>query len=334
MLAQFGDLTRVDGPGPQPTYVYQNRSGRAGFEIPPGVARQPGKPLTPLALEEILRSEVWNDWIFRDTHYGWQTSLLEPVGGMDQFVKSFARQPLARQTGSIEGLVRFGAVVSGIEIGSDKVQIAYQDRGRRTLEADYCISTIPMPIFATIDSNLPEEVQEAAQDLPVMAAGKVGWQADRFWETRDQIYGGISWTTDEIDQIWYPSENYLSRKGVLTGAYVRADPAFDFNRKPLKDRLRIARECGERLHDGYAEAVEHGLAIGWNNMEFARMGWANEDHPKFQRNAEVLARPHGRLMIAGDQVTFWSGWQEGAVLSAWDAVNAIDRAANPGARRG
>jgi monoamine oxidase len=69
-------------------------------------------------------------------------------------------------------------------------------------------------------------------------------------------------------------------------------------------------------------------------MEFERMGWANESDPKFQRPAEILSAPHGRLQIAGDQVTFWSGWQEGAVLSALDAVNAIDRHLNPAGRRG
>ena len=326
MLAVFGDLTRIEAPGKDPTYAYRNKSGWAGYEIPPGPATEPGKPLSPLALEEILRSDVWNDWIFRDRDYSWQTSLLEPAGGMDHFVKSFARQPLARQAGSIEGLVQFGAVVTGIEIGSDKVTIAYDNGGGRVLTADYCISTIPMPVFTQIGTNLPDDVKAAARNLPVMAAGKVGWQAERFWETRDQIYGGISWTTDTIDQIWYPSDGYLGRKGVLTGAYMRGDPAIAFNRKPVKERLQIAREQGERLHDGYAEFVEHGLAIGWNNMEYERMGWANEADPGFQRPAEILARPHGRLLIAGDQVTFWSGWQEGAVLSAWDAVKAIDRA--------
>jgi monoamine oxidase len=69
-------------------------------------------------------------------------------------------------------------------------------------------------------------------------------------------------------------------------------------------------------------------------MEFARMGWANESDKGFPDPAGILREPHGRLMIAGDQVTFWSGWQEGAVLSAWDAIGAIDRHLNPGARRG
>ena len=39
---------------------------------------------------------MWNDYIFRDAEYFWQTSLLEPVGGMDNFFKGFLRQPLAR----------------------------------------------------------------------------------------------------------------------------------------------------------------------------------------------------------------------------------------------
>lgn len=320
MLVELGDLTKVDG-----TWTYRNASGRAGYEIPPGSASQPGKPLSPLALEEILRSDVWNDWIFRDRDYSWQTSLLEPVGGMDMFVKGFARQPLSRDTGSIEGLVHFGAKVTGIEVGNDKVTVAYDEGGRRVLEADYCISTIPMPIFRELPTNLPDDVKEAARSLPIMVAGKVGWQADRFWETKDQIYGGISWTSDVIDQIWYPSDNYLSRKGVLTGAYMRGPNAIEFNKKPVKERLQIARDQGDKLHVGYAQAVEHGVAIGWDHMEFERMGWANEADKGFQRPAEILSRPHGRLQIAGDQVTFWSGWQEGAVLSAWDAINAIER---------
>ena len=332
MLANFGDLTKIEGN--PPTYVYQNGHGWAGYEIPPGGATQPGKPYSPLKLEEILRSDVWDSWIFRDRQYYWQTSLLEPVDGMDQFVKSFARQPLARQIGTVEGLVHFGAKVSGIDIGKDKVTVAYEQGGPRVLETDYCVATIPMPIFRDLQTNLPDPVKQAAQKLPIMAAGKVGWQANRFWETKDQIYGGISWTTDTIDQIWYPSDGYLSRKGILTGAYIRGPVAADFNNKSVDERLHIARQQGERLHEGYSQAVEHGVAIGWDHMEFAKMGWANDGDKDFQHNAEILSAPHGRLMIAGDQVTFWSGWQEGAIISACDAVNAIDRHANPDARRG
>jgi monoamine oxidase len=176
-----------------------------------------------------------------------------------------------------------------------------------------------------LKTNLPPAFTAAAANTPAMAAGKVGWQAERFWEIEAQIYGGISWTTDTIDQIWYPSAGYLSAKGTLTGGYMRGRQAIDFNMKPLAERLAIAREQGERLHPGYAKYVERGLAIGWENMEFARGGWINEDDPNFGANSTILSRPQGRFQMAGDQITFLSGWQEGAVVAAHYAVTAIDR---------
>jgi monoamine oxidase len=327
MLAQFGSLTKTVSPGNAPTYSYQNQYGHAGYEILPGSAYQPGKPLSPLTLEEILRSNVWNDWIFRDADYFWQTSLMEPVGGMDMFAKSFLRQPLTRQSGTVDGLIRYGARVTEVDIAADKVTVAFQDgNSARTLAADYCISTIPMPIFAKLKANLPADVMTAAANLPAIVAGKVGWQAERFWETNDNIYGGISWTDESIDQIWYPSSGYLSPKGTLTGAYMRGKAAEEFNAQTVAERLRAAKEQGERLHPGaYAKFVEHGVAIAWNRMEFAQLGWANESDAKFGENAQVLAKPQGRFHFAGDQVTWWTGWQEGAVLAAWNAVQAIDQ---------
>src|SRR5262249_44986482 len=145
------------------TYSYANKSGRAGYEIPPGLADQPGRPLSPLALDELLRSQVWNDYIFRETEYFWQTSLLEPVGGMDHFVKAFATQPLARTAGTVANLVRYGAKVTGLEVTSDKVNVRYDERGgERLLAADYCVSTIPMPIFRALPSNLSPAYRDAA----------------------------------------------------------------------------------------------------------------------------------------------------------------------------
>jgi monoamine oxidase len=195
--------------------------------------------------------------------------------------------------------------VTEIEIGADKVALRTDEPGgARTLQADYCVCTIPAPVFARLKTNLPPAYMAAAANTPAMAAGKVGWQAERFWETEAQIYGGISWTTDTIDQIWYPSSDYLSAKGTLTGGYMRGARAITFNQKPVAERLAIAREQGEKLHPGYAKYVERGVAIGWENMEFARGGWVNEDDPNFGANSAVLSQPQGRFHMAGDQLTF------------------------------
>ena len=332
MLSKFGDLTRIEREG-KTEYVYRNASGRSGVDVPPGLANEPGRPLSPMALDEILRSNVWNDYIVREQEVFWQTSLLEPAGGMDNFFKGFLRQP-ARDGGTIAKRLRTDAKVTALDVSNDKITVAYEHGGKpRTLRADFCISTIPAPVFNTLKTNLPAAYMDAAAKLPVAAAGKLGWQAERFWETKDQIYGGISWTTDPITQVWYPSSGFLSRKGTLVGAYMYGAVAERFNAQPIVERLRQAKEQGEKLHDGYSKYVEHGVAIGWNNMEFERMGWANEGDPSFAQHAKTLSEPQGRFHMAGDQLTYWSGWQEGALLSAQAAVTSIDRMAKAETKR-
>jgi monoamine oxidase len=334
MLVTFGNLTKVEKAG-KVSWSYQNAGARAGFEEMPGYGSFEGKPLSPMKLEEILRSDVWSNWIFRDAAPFWQTSLMQPVGGMDMFAKGFMRQPLRRQSGSVEGLIRYGAKVIEINVRHDNVAVLYEDGSdQRTLQTDYCICTIPMPIFKTLKTNLPADVMQAAANLPVIDAGKVGWQADRFWEVNDQIYGGISWTDDLIDQIWYPSSGFLSKKGMLTGAYMHGDAAVKFNAMSVNDRLRMACDSGEKLHQGFSKWVEHGVAIGWGNMEFAKHGWADESNPRYGEYAEVLAKPQGRFKFAGDHTTSIPGWQEGAVLGAWEAVTYIDRQVNSTPKRG
>lgn len=334
LLAKFGDLTRTENDG-KITYTYENRYSHAGFATPPGLAPQAGVPLSPMALDEILRSRVWDDFIFREDDIAWQATLMEPAGGMDNFFKGFLRQGSRRRRGTIGSLVRLGARVTAIDVQSGGVKIAYEVDGKpRTLNADFCISTIPVPIFKTLQTNLPDTYMAAARALPVQAAAKVGWQAKRFWETRESIYGGISWTDDDITQIWYPSSGFLSEKGTLTGAYMYGEVADRFNARPVAERLAIAIQQGEKLHDGFSQFVEHGIAIGWNNMEFERFAWADESDPGYKAPAEILARPQGRFVMAGDQLTFWSGWQEGALISALAAVQEIDRqAGTAGLRR-
>jgi monoamine oxidase len=334
MLVNFGGLTKSTTNG-RTSYSYKNQYSRAGFETSHGVGNRPMVPLSPLRLDEILQSDLWNDFIFRDTEIHWQASLLEPVGGMDNFVRAFARQPLTRQTGSLGSLVRFGAKVLAIGVADDRITTSYDDNGsRRLLTTDYCICTIPIPVFRELKTNMEDSYMAAARKLPIEASGKVGWQAERFWETRDQIYGGISWTTDTIRQVWYPSSGFLSPKGTITGAYMYGKIAEDFNERPVAERLRVAREQGERLHEGYSKYVEKGIAIGWDKMEHFRFAWADETNPAFGENADILATPQSGFHMAGDQVTFWSGWQEGAIISAWEAVKSIDRMTNPEANRG
>jgi monoamine oxidase len=187
---------------------------------------------------------------------------------------------------------------------------------------------------------------------------KVGWQADRtLWQGKPfhthtdsqgvsvtccdnseigvvPIYGGISWTDDPITQIWFPSNAYHDRKGVLTGAYNFADNAARAGRKPVEERLRDARAGAALFSQEFAEGLERGVAIAWQNMAHIKGGWAqwnNVDDSVRHYNhiiqgTGVNGASNPCFFIVGDQTSSLPGWQEGAISSA---LNAISRLARP-----
>lgn len=186
---------------------------------------------------------------------------------------------------------------------------------------------------------------------------KVGWQADRtLWQgkplqTRTDsegtpmvtfdsselgvvpIYGGISWTENAITQIWYPSNAYHDRKGILTGCYNFGENAACFGHLKVKERLGKAREGAALFGKEFAEGLDRGVAIAWQNMAHIKGGWAqwqyvekNVDHYNHIIQGTGVDGSDPCFFIVGDQVSSLPGWQEGAIASA---LNAITRLARP-----
>jgi monoamine oxidase len=187
---------------------------------------------------------------------------------------------------------------------------------------------------------------------------KVGWQADRtLWQGKPfhthtdseglfvttcedpeigvvPIYGGISWTEHAITQIWYPSEAYHDRKGVLTGAYNFSKNAADSGRMTVEKRLDQARAGAALFSKEFADGLEHGVAIAWQNMAHIKGGWAQwtnvtnsvHHYNHIIQGTGVDSSKNPSFFIVGDQVSSLPGWQEGAIASA---LNAISRLARP-----
>lgn len=186
---------------------------------------------------------------------------------------------------------------------------------------------------------------------------KVGWQADRnLWQGKPlqthsdsegtpmltcdsselgvvPIYGGISWTDDPITQIWYPSNAYHDRKGVLTGCYNFAENAASFGHLSVQERLDKARAGAELFGKEFADGLHRGVAIAWQNMAHIKGGWAqwqyvdnNVHHYNHIIQGTGVDGSNPCFFIVGDQVSSLPGWQEGAIASA---LNAISRLARP-----
>jgi monoamine oxidase len=179
--------------------------------------------------------------------------------------------------------------------------------------------------MAGIPHNFPADYAAAFTAVSRGKLMKIGFQMrERFWE-KQMIYGGISWTTQDISQIWYPCHGIHGQKGVVLGAYVFGGPASDrFERMTPSERLEEAIRQGEKVHPDYRSHVETGVSVCWHRMN-NMLGCAAEWLPEVRKQYFArLQAPCGRHYMIGDQVSYHSGWQQGAMHSALHAVKDID----------
>lgn len=319
LLESFGDVEKKDN------YNYLG-SSRSGYAVEPGI-EECGTLLEPLKLSDLVSSKFWNDRFYQCEEYEWQPTLFQPIGGMDKIWHGFLRTPVANT-------IRYGRELAGVfnitDGGVPKVKVLHRPSGSdgagEEIIADFCISTIPLPILAKVSqNNFSPKYKQAIDAVNFADTCKVGWQTNsRFWETRDQMYGGISYTTDNITQMWYPSWGYFGQKGILTGAYNYDDNARFLASLELPQRLELAMTGGKRLHPDFEQHVpiNLGLSIAWKQVPYQLGGWADDWKCDDKIYAQLL-KADGNFWVAGDQVSYLSGWQEGAVLSAHHVIRGI-----------
>ena len=122
-----------------------------------------------------------------------QPTMMQVAGGMDRLPAALATQLGSR--------IVYRAAVREIRQSERGVWAIYADADGqlKRVDADYCVSTIPLPVLSGIEKDLSQPVQAAIAAAPYAGAGKIGLQFKRrFWEEDDQIYGGRSWTDQEI----------------------------------------------------------------------------------------------------------------------------------------
>src|SRR3954447_1913325 len=272
LVRAFGDLN--------PDFSYTGTE-RGGYAAPR--TGGPGMPpfKKPLALRELLSANFVKGEFYED-RLDWQATMLQPVGGMDRIAYAFA--------GKLGNSVRYRSVVREIRRSADGVRIVYTsaDRQSHTLEADYCICTLPMPILRDLPADFSSACRDALRGMPMVTQYKIGWEAPRFWEREHNIYGGISFLNDVVDLVWYPSDRLFSSHGVLISG-------FNF------------------------EADDAGRATAFGSLG----SFANNHLESSQPAYDQLHRPEGNIFFAGDYVSRIVGWQEGAALSAHYVVAEI-----------
>jgi monoamine oxidase len=271
-----------------------------------------GRPSAPIPLPDLLGGipgyYVQTDWFSQPT-------MMQVAGGMDRLPAALATRLANRIT--------YRAAVREIRQSERGVWVIYTDADGQSkrVDADYCVSTIPLPVLTGIQKDLSQPVQAAIAAARYDSAGRIGLQfRRRFWEQDDEIYGGRSWTDQEIGQLLYPSHGFNGRKGVVVGFFL------DFNgamrKRPPAEIQRLALEQGARIHPQYPKEFEAAFSVCWPRVPWNLGSWRAETTAALEALA-ALQKPDGRVHFAGDYMTHLSSFMQGAFESAREVARAI-----------
>lgn len=298
-------------------------SDRRGYDHPPGggLDARP-TPSQPIGLSDLLKSGLWRT-IGLAHVFDTQQTMFQPVGGMGMIGRAFGRL--------LAPIIRYNAKVIRIEQDERGVTVTFVDTATggspQTARADWCVCTIPASVLSQIPITVGPEMQDAIDALPYAASLKVGLQMKRrFWEQDDGIYGGVSYTDQPNNMISYPSSDFFSPgKGVLLGAYTFGPNAVEATAMAPDERVRRTAEYCARIHPQINTEFVSGVAVAWHRVPWT-LGCAGDwSEATRAQHYDNICAIDGRFMLAGEHVSYIPGWQEGAVLSALDAVERLHR---------
>lgn len=308
-LRSYGDLSE--------TLVYEGsvRAGHGVARSHPGAAASFG---TPLALDRLLHPGLW-DALLDSEFPEFSTTMFQPVGGMDRIAQAFAK--------NLESEIQLGAEVCQLYQEEGGVRVTYRDAitgDMQVVRGEYLVSTLPLALLARLDTDFSVPFKTALNMVRNGQATKVAWQAPRFWEREDRIYGGLSWLNHIARVLWYPSNDFNSQQGLLVAGYLFAPDSGTFASKSFEEQYALSAQAVELLHPGHAQSLRHPLAISWEQIRFSEGPWLNVENFSAQAH-QLLEQPQGRVYLASDNLG-QNGigiWQETAANAARQVVGQL-----------
>jgi monoamine oxidase len=294
-------------------------SARRGYMEAPGAGNKVGKIADPHQLSDIIQSGLLDPDFYNVAEYTYelQMTMFQAVGGMEQIAKALEKL--------VAKAVHKGAEVSKIANTDQGVKITYKDRtGVHELEGDLCICTIPLPVLSNINHNFSSAVSRAIDFTTYNATGKIGLQFKRrFWEEDENIFGGITHTNNDLTQIFYPSNNYLEKNGILIGYYNFNDKAKRIGELSIADREKFALSKGALIHEQYAKEFEKSFSVSWQKVPYSMGGWAVYNTESRNTLYPALIKPDNNVYFAGEHTSYLNAWMAGAFESARSVVASV-----------
>ena len=233
------------------------------------------------------------------------------VGGNSTLVRA-----LAERVGA--GNIRLNAPVESITQRAGRVTVR---AGGRTYRADACVCTVPARVLDLIrfDPPLPPAQRDAAERLQYarIVKNQVLF-AERFWGAED-----FSLVSDATSHYYFHSTNgQTGGEGILC-SYAVGEKADVLASQTEARRLEIITRDLAPLDERAQRLARTIRSYPWQRDPFTRGAYALYRPGQWFTVRPTLARPHGKVLFAGEHVADWQGFMEGAVVTGEEAAAAL-----------
>ncbi|HEY6246561.1 MAG TPA: FAD-dependent oxidoreductase [Pyrinomonadaceae bacterium] len=235
-------------------------------------------------------------------------------GGTDLLPRAFAQKLVDK--------IHYGSPVVRIETDAKTARVVFLHAGSlQTITTDRVLCTIPFSVLRNVElPQLSEGKLDVIKRAQYIAVARVYLQSrNRFWEGKG--LNGFAFTQSAVE-VWHPTWSQRGPRGILM-TYARPGEAERITN--LKDPERISSALKEL--DGYFPGLhanfEGAATKCWLEDEWARGAWWFVGFRDFGRSIEVEG---GRIHFAGEHLSEWPSWMQGALSSGLRAVKEIDEA--------
>ena len=233
-------------------------------------------------------------------------------GGNDNLPKAFAQRLAAK--------ISYGSPVVKIEQDAHSARVTFLDKGKpQTVSGDRVLCAVPFSVLRNIElpADFSERKRRIIENLEYASVSRVYLQAKkRSWEEKG--LNGFA-VTGEAVEIWQPTWNQPGPRGIL----------MTYNRPGQAERIEEMKESGRisstlaqlgQWFPGLQENFERGATKCWIEDEWARGAWSFVG----PRDYEVASSPAGRIHFAGEHLSQWFSWMQGALDSGLRVVKEIN----------
>ncbi|HEY0427618.1 MAG TPA: FAD-dependent oxidoreductase [Pyrinomonadaceae bacterium] len=235
-------------------------------------------------------------------------------GGNDLLPRAFAER--------LADKIRYDAPVLKIEQNAGEVSVTFAEKGtRQTIKGDFLISAIPLTMLRKIEvaPKFTDERTKIITQTTYDSASRVFLQTKkRFWLAKNLNGFGFG---EGFAEIWNSTFGQEGRHGILQ-SYTRSLVSMLLTEESPAQRIDSTINNLEKFFPELRVNFEKGFSKCWSEDEWAKGAWTHLT----QEQMSVVVKPENRIFFAGEHVSGFPSWMQGALQSGLRVVDEINNA--------